>query len=230
MLISAATYGRACPTHTASLTYGENKLKFSPYVKEAVCVVRAGLSDAHGLLDVRRELELVLEVLRREERAVGQTAHVIGAVDDLEVCVVIDDTRVARAHPAILEGLARRLRVLVVALEDAGAPVEHLALGRDPELDAGDGDPHRVEPHVVVLLDGDEHARLGHAVDLLDVDPERAEEDEDLGPDRLARGVGTAESPHPEVVAERGPDEEVPERSEEPAPDRYGRPVEPRLL
>ena len=82
---------------------------------------------AHRLLDVRRELELVLEVLRREERAVGEPADVPGPVDDLEVAVRVDDARVARVDPAVLEGLARGLGVLVVADEDARAPVEHLA-------------------------------------------------------------------------------------------------------
>src|SRR2546430_5448854 len=81
-----------------------------------------------------------------------------------------------------------------------------------------------------VLLNGDEHARLGHAVDLLDVDSERAEEDEDLGTDRLAGCVGAAETPHAEVVPEWVVDEEPPERSEDPAPGRHGRAIEPRLL
>src|SRR5437660_624291 len=104
--------------------------------------VRPVRPDAHGLLDVGRELELVLEVLRREERAVGQTPHVLGAIDDSQVAGVVDEARVARAHPAVFDGLARRLRILVVALEDAGAPVEDFARRRDLELDAGDGRAH----------------------------------------------------------------------------------------
>src|SRR6185436_12720212 len=43
--------------------YVENKLKFSPYVKEAVCIGQdrpfvTALTDTHGFLHVGRELEL----------------------------------------------------------------------------------------------------------------------------------------------------------------------------
>ena len=101
--------------------------------------VRAVLPDADGLLHEGRELQLVLEVLRREERPVGQTGHVLGAVGDHEVAVSVQEAGAPRAHPAVLdEGLAGRRIVLLIALEDAGAPVEDLALRRDAQLDAPD--------------------------------------------------------------------------------------------
>jgi len=49
---------------------------------------------------VREELELVLDVLGREERAVGEAPDVLGAVDDLQVAVRIQEAGVARVVPA----------------------------------------------------------------------------------------------------------------------------------
>ena len=99
--------------------------------------VGAPVTDAHRLLDERRELELVLEVLRREEGPAREPADVAGPVDDLEMSRAVDDAGVAGVHPAVLERLPRGVRVLVVAAEHAGAPEEHLAGVRgDPHLHA----------------------------------------------------------------------------------------------
>src|SRR6266536_2915382 len=143
------------------------------------------LADAHGLLDVRRELALVLDVLRREQRAVHEPADVLRPIDDLEVPVVVDEARIPGVDPPVFHHLAGRLLVLVVPQELPRAAKEHLALLGDPDLHLGDRCPHRVEPRLPVPLDGDEDTGLRHAVELLDVDPERAEEQEDLGPDGL---------------------------------------------
>src|SRR2546428_3376897 len=191
--------------------------------------VRAVLADAHGLLHVRRELQLVLDVLGGEDRAAGQPGHVLRAVDDLEVAGRIEEPGVPRAHPAALQHhLPRGFLVLEVALEDAGALVEHLALGRDLQLDALDRRADGVQAHLAIALDRDEHARLGHAVELLDVDAEAAEEDEDLGADRLAGRVGAAHAPQAEVVAQRAVDEQPAERIERAAPARRALAREPR--
>ena len=163
--------------------------------------------DAHGLLDVGRELELVLEVLGREEGAVDEPADVPGPVDDPEVAVLVDDPRVPRVDPAVLQRLPRGLGVLVVAGEDARAPVQDLARVADPQLDARQRRSHRVELHVAVLLDAHQRARLRHAVELLHVDAERAVELEQLRADRLARGIGHADTPHAQVVAQGAVDE-----------------------
>ena len=48
----------------------------------------AAVAERHRLLDVREELELVLDVFRREQRAVVELADVLGAVDDLEMPVL----------------------------------------------------------------------------------------------------------------------------------------------
>src|SRR5436190_20913855 len=44
----------------------------------------AAVAKHHRLLDVREELELVLQVFRREQRAVGELADILHAIDDLE--------------------------------------------------------------------------------------------------------------------------------------------------
>ena len=45
----------------------------------------APVAEHHRLADVGIELELVLDVFRREQRAVVEPADVLGAVDDLEM-------------------------------------------------------------------------------------------------------------------------------------------------
>src|SRR5262249_5969328 len=176
-------------------------------------------------------LQLVLDVLGGEQRPVGEAAHVFRAVDDLEVAGRIEESGVARAHPATLEHDVPGGRlVLEVALEDTRAAIEHLALRRDLELDVFDRRADGIEPHVAVALDGDEDARLRHAIELLDVDPEAAEEDEDLGTDRLAGRVGAAHAPHAEVVAQRPVHEQPAQRTEQPAPRRNRASAQTRTL
>src|SRR5262249_61760862 len=95
---------------------------------------RAVLADAHRFPDVRRELQLVLQVLRGEQGAVDEPSNIPGAVDDPEMAVLVDDPRVSGMHPAIVDGLPGGVRVIVVDDEDAGAPTQHLPPVDDPEL------------------------------------------------------------------------------------------------
>ena len=101
--------------------------------------------------------------------------------------------------------------VLVVLVEHPGAAVEHLALVGELELDVREGPPHRLRVHLAVGLDGDEDGSLRLTVELLDVDADRPVEVEDVGADRLTRGVGEMHSREAEGVAERAVDEEVAE-------------------
>ncbi len=114
-------------------------------VDEAGDVV-APVAEGHRLLDVGIELQLVLDVFRREERAVAHLPHVLRAVDDLEVARRIEESGVARADEAVRRLRLGRLRlVLVVAEEDARRAVEDLAAVVDPDLDlrARGGRPYR---------------------------------------------------------------------------------------
>src|SRR3954449_10704944 len=89
-------------------------------VDEAGGVV-ALVAEGDSLLDVRIELQLILDVLWREQRTVAQSARVLGAVDDVKVAFCVQDAGVPRAHEAI-SGLAlpRFLRIFEVADEHAG--------------------------------------------------------------------------------------------------------------
>src|SRR3954468_17134287 len=86
-------------------------------VDEAGGVV-ALVAEGDSLLDVRIELQLVLDVLWREQRTVAQSAHVLGAVDDVKVAFRVEKAGVARAHEAVSGlGLRRFLRIFEVADE-----------------------------------------------------------------------------------------------------------------
>jgi hypothetical protein len=51
------------------------------------------ITEDHGFLDVREEFQLVFDVIRRIHRPIGQLADVLGAIDDLEMAVVVEDSR-----------------------------------------------------------------------------------------------------------------------------------------
>src|SRR5262245_30283765 len=76
----------------------------------------------HGLADIGIELELVLDVFRRKQRAVVEAPDVLGPIDDLEMAGLgIDEAGIAGVHPSVGSlGLRSLLRVLVVAQEHAG--------------------------------------------------------------------------------------------------------------
>src|SRR5262249_60934643 len=102
---------------------------------------------------------------------------------------------VARAQPAILgQRIARRLRLLEVALEHGGRADQHFAARIDAHTDARANPPDRVGVGLSVALQRGETADLGRAVDLLRVDPERAEEAEGGGAERRRARISPA--PH----------------------------------
>ena len=76
-------------------------------------------ADDDRLLDVGRELQLVLDELRREARAVEQMHHVLEPVDDDQLTVLGEVAGVPGVQPAVHEHAGGRLVVLVVAVEDA---------------------------------------------------------------------------------------------------------------
>ena len=153
-----------------------------------------------------------------------------GAVDDLQMPGLVEEAGVAGVDPAVLDRLPRRLGVLEVALEDAGAAEQYLARLRDLDLHPRHRGADRVEPDVTVPLHGHEHAGLGHAVELLDVDADGAEEDEDLGAEGLAGRVGDADAPHPQVVAQRPADEQATQGRQQPRQQRQRLAGEPAAL
>jgi hypothetical protein len=117
-----------------------------------------------------------------------------------------------RYQPSAPSTSAGRDGILVVALEEPGRAHEHLAAVADLDLDALDRHADGVVASLVVGLQADEHRGLGRAVELLQVDADRAVEDEQVGADRLARGVGDAHAREAERVAQRRVDEQVADR------------------
>src|SRR5262249_17116172 len=56
----------------------------------------------HGFVDVGIELELVLDVFRREQRAVVEAPDIFGPVDYLEMTsLIVDEPGIAGMHPSV---------------------------------------------------------------------------------------------------------------------------------
>ncbi len=177
----------------------------------------AAIAQRHHFLDVREELELVLDVLGgKHGTVVGaalDAAHVFHAVDDLEVAVGVQETGVAGVVPAIgCQHLGGGGGVLVVLLEQASGLDQDFAVVGQLDLHAPDGHAHGVGAGLVVGLQADEHGRFGGAVELLEVDADGAVKSEQVRADGFARRVG---HPHPrkaQVVAQRPVHQEVAQR------------------
>src|SRR5689334_16035326 len=92
-------------------------------------------ADDGDLRDVGMAEDDVLDLDRRNVLAAGDD-HVLLAVADRQVALVVDGAAVAGVEPAALQRLRRLLRLLPVALEDDVGTGEHLALGVDLERHA----------------------------------------------------------------------------------------------
>ena len=187
-------------------------------------------AEHHRLEDVGEELELVLDVFGREHPPVGHLADVLGPVDDPQVPGIrIEEPGVAGGDPALgVAGRRGALGIAVVLREGPGAAVEHLALLRDPDLHPRGGNADGVVAHLAVGLKRHQRRRLGLPVELLEVDADAAEEAEQFGPDRLARGVAHPHPPESERVLERAVDQHVADPVEEAVERTRRPPVENR--
>ena len=164
----------------------------------------APVTDCDDLLDLRIELEAVLDVLRREERPVRQAADILGAVDDAQVAALVDETGITRMHPAIRGlGLGRGVIVLVVAQENAGALEQHFTVLGDLDLYIGARLADRLGIDLAIGLQRDENARLCLPIELLQVHAERAKETEKLGAYGLPRRVGNTQVRKAHAIAQR---------------------------
>src|SRR5713101_2898165 len=174
---------------------------------------RPVVSEGHRLPDVRAELQLVLDELRREGRPVGEGAHVLGAVDDDQVSTRVDEARIPGVKPSFgIDDFAGRFLVLQVSLEHRAPPHEDLTALADPDLHPGHRAPGGRGIRLGVELVRPEPGGLGGAIDLLQVDSDGTEESEGVGAERRATGQRKLGPPE----AELGPDgtvhEELAER------------------
>ena len=152
-------------------------------------VVAPGTDDGR-ILDVRAELEAVLDVGRDVALAALGVDHLADAPQHDEMPVVLHVAGIARVQPTVGQCFARRLLVAEEAVEDAVGADQDFAVIRDLHLDARQRLADGVELDVAGALRGGQCTVLGLAVELLQVEPERSEEQERILADCLARGIG----------------------------------------
>ena len=177
------------------------------------------MAEGDRLADERAELQLVLDELRSERRAVPEGADVLGPIDDDQVAARIDEARVAGAEPAVgVDDLARGLLVLEVALEDDGAADEHLSAIGDLDLDARARPAGGRRVRLAARLQRHQARRLRRAVDLLEVDADRPEEAEGVRPEGGAASERPPRAAQPELIADRRVDQDVAQHARQTQP------------
>src|SRR5207249_5734766 len=155
------------------------------------------VADDDGVGDVGRELELVLDLRRRDVLAARGDDDVLHPVGDPDEAVVVHHADVAGVEPALDHGLRGLRGVLVVAEEDVGPLQQDLSVGGDADLRAGAGEAHGAELDVVDRHGGGEAAVLGLTVHLAHVDAEGHVPLDELGRDRRRTGGGAAGAMQP---------------------------------
>src|SRR6185437_9828188 len=96
----------------------------------------APVAERDGLTDVREELQLVLDVVRREYRSARELADVLRAIDDPQLARGIEHAGVAGMKVAFtVDRLGGRVGPLVVLLQQHRAAQQHFAALRDADLD-----------------------------------------------------------------------------------------------
>ena len=169
-----------------------------------------GYADGAGLLDLRMEVEDLIDVPRIDVEAAGDD-HVLLPVDDVEVTVLVHRGDIARVAPAVAERFGRLVRPVLVAQHDLGplddqlAPfadghVRHLVLEiHNPAQGVGDRDadaPHLSGP-AGKGVDVGHRRRLRHPEALDDDRPRRLLEVMDyLDGQRRASGEGALDAAH----------------------------------
>ena len=144
---------------------------------------RSILANNHRFFDVRRELESVLQVLRREPRPVPEAEDVFQAVEDLEVTLRGHRTGVARVQPTAVERLPCGGVVHVVAAKHRRATRQDLAVVGDADLGAGEGDADGVNRMSSPRWSMSDPADLGLAIELAKWDADGVEEAKHVGPE-----------------------------------------------
>src|SRR5262249_5570774 len=81
-----------------------------------------GVAESDRFLDVGKELQLVLKILRRKHRAVSQPADILRTIDDLEVSsLLVKEAGVASLHVTVgRHGLRGLCLVLEISYKHAG--------------------------------------------------------------------------------------------------------------
>src|SRR5262249_10090278 len=144
------------------------------------------------VVDARNLVENVLDVFRKDVQPLRRDDHLLLAAADVDLPVGADLADVAGVKPAVLEGARGLLGGIEIALRDVLAAHEDLPVGRDPDLDAGDGLANRALPGAERMVEGDDWRRLGEPVALDDHESEFAPERLEI---RIERGRADDECP-----------------------------------
>src|SRR5512146_2636486 len=111
--------------------------------------VSAPVANEHRLGDELALLDLVLDWLRRDVLSPRRDEQILLAIGDAEKAV-LQRANVAGVQPAVgINGGARVVGPVEVALHDVGAARENLAVRRNLHFNAGDGTPDRTQPKVL---------------------------------------------------------------------------------
>src|ERR1700722_1390610 len=157
--------------------------------EEKGCVVGARFTYAAGLADQwRARLQRRLDVRRRHVLASRADDQLLLAIDDSQVALLVEDTDVARAQPAILgEGLAGLLWEIAIAEHHDFGFDEHLTVAVQLDLDPRRGWADGTDPDLSGWVDATRAAGLAHTPKLSQRQADRVEELEHL--DRRGRGA-----------------------------------------
>ena len=114
------------------------------------------------------KLQLVLDVFWRKDFAIGHLGDILGPVDDAQITIAVDDSRIAGVEVAFgINGFGGRFWVFVVFLEQRYATDQDLAAFTDLDFNAGGGLADRVIFHFAVALNAGIGTALGLTVELL---------------------------------------------------------------
>src|SRR4051794_20482763 len=149
------------------------------------------VADHHGIRDVGRELQLVLDLGRRDVLAARRDDDVLHPVGDLDETFIVDRADVAGVQPAPgVDGFGGLLRLIEVTHEQEIALDQDFALRGNRNLAPGRGLADRTELDAIGRHHGGHSAILGLAVDLAHVEAEREIPADQIRRDRRRTGEG----------------------------------------
>ena len=151
------------------------------------------VADDHGVEYEGTGLENIFDGLRRDKFAGGSFEQIFFAIGDEEIVIFVEIADVAGFEPAIRgEDFARRFRILVIALHDAGAFGENFAVIGDADLHVGDGAAGTTHAIVWVIV-GEDGRSFCEAVTLIDGNTDGPEKFSECLRKRRAAGENQAQ-------------------------------------
>src|SRR5664279_2115829 len=136
--------------------------------------VRPLVADHHGVRNIGREFELVLDFRRRDVLAARGDDNVLHPVGDFHKPLIVDRADVAGVQPSPgVDGLGGFFGLVEIAHEQIVAPDQDFALRRNADFAPGCGLANRAELDAIGRHHGGDAAIFGLAIDFAHVDAER---------------------------------------------------------